>query len=81
VLNAAGNTTLFTDALTNGMVTTTGTGGTAVITANLVGFPAGVGPVKINLVLGPGNSILAGSAGSLRVVPEPSTLALLGTGA
>jgi hypothetical protein len=78
VLNPAGTTTLFTDTLTNGMITISPPG-FAVITASLVGFP-GTGTVKINLNLGPGTSLLAGSVGSLVIVPEPSTLGLLGTG-
>jgi len=79
VTNAAGNMTLFTGTLTNGMVTTTGAGGTAVIMASLVGQPVG-SFVRLNLVLGANTSLLAGSVGNLKVVPEPSTLGLLGTG-
>ena len=79
VLNPAGTTTLFTDTLTNGMITIS-PAGFAAITASLVGFPPGTGTVKLNLVLGPNTSLLAGSVGSVTVVPEPGTLGLLGTG-
>jgi len=79
VRNAAGTVLLFTDTLTNGMITIS-PAGFAVITASLVGFPPGTGTVKFNLVLGPNTSLLSGSVGSVTVVPEPSTLGLLGTG-
>ena len=75
---AAGNTTLFTDTLTNGMVTKSRD--SAVITASLAGLPPGAGTVKFNFLLGPGTSLLAGSVAGLRVVAEPGALALLGTG-
>jgi len=78
-MNAAGNMTLFTGSLTNGMISITGPGGTAVINASIVGAPVG-SFVRINLVLGPGTSLLAGSVGTLKIVPEPSTLGLLGSG-
>ena len=80
VLNPAGTMTLFSDTLTNGMISITGPQGTAVITASLVGFPAGAGTMKITLMLGSGTTLRAGTVGSVTIVPEPGTLGLLGTG-
>ena len=82
VMNATLTATLFTASISTGTITNTGT--SAMIFANLTPNQPRVGPaggfVKLNIFFTSASSPITGGTGQLVVIPEPSTLGLLGTG-